>query len=119
MRTIIFIIWCLALGSTDSLAQISLKLPTSIFAVSAAADWVSTARLLSSGGVENNPLLRPSQDHHTALLAVGIASDVVGVWAWHRWVGRKHPKIARAGLYMAAGFRLFLAVRNGHQMGAL
>jgi hypothetical protein len=90
----------------------SLRGPTVVFALAATADWLSTRRMLAAGGYERNPGLA-ALDHKPALLiAAGATADVLGVWAWNRFVGRKHPKIAKAGLYLAAGFRLFLTVHN-------
>jgi hypothetical protein len=92
----------------------SLKLPTMVFAFAAGADAVTTYRNLSAGGNELNYFLKDI-DHTGATIAVSVAADVVGVWAWNRYVGRKHPKLAKVGLYAASALRFFVAARNHHR----
>lgn len=104
------IVMTLAPASTAS-AQ-SLKMPTLVFAGAASADWVTTYQAQQRGTQENNPLLSWLNTRPGPLVATGAALDVAGLWAWNRYVGRAHPKIAMAGLYAAAGFRLWLATNN-------
>ena len=99
--------------AVDASAQ-SLKPATFTFTAAAAADLATTYRNLAgpNGGVEYNPMLRFTRNTPVQTVLVGAAYDVAGIWAWNRFVGRRHPKVARAGLYAAAGFRVFLAVSN-------
>ncbi len=91
----------------------SLKLPTAAFAGAAAADWVSTAQALNHPfRREANPLLHFAGNKPLPTVAAGAAMDAAGVWAWTRFVGRNHPRLAAAGLYAAAAFRGSLALRN-------
>jgi len=101
--------------TTDSTAQ-DLKVPTVVFASAAIADWTSTYRNLATGGVEYNPMLRFTHSKPVPTVLAAAAYDVAGVWAWNRFVGKKHPKIARAGLYTMAAFRIGLAVRNTQRL---
>jgi hypothetical protein len=90
----------------------SLRRATAVYAIAGALDVASTAAFVLRGGHEGNPLLAPMQDKPALMLTVGVATSVTGVWAWNRFVGRKHPKIAAIGLYAAAGVHAFLAARN-------
>lgn len=101
-----------------------LRLPTLVFAGAAAADWTTTYRNLSPGptwdrGQEWNPLLSPLHNRPVPTVLAGAALDVVGVWAWDRFVGRKHPKLAAIGLYAGAGLRIWLASRNTLRLNTL
>lgn len=89
------------------------RVATSVFAAAATADWVSTYRFMHSGvGKEDNPALNWVGKRPVATVALGASMDIVGAWAWKRYVGRRHPKLARVGFYAAAGFRIWLTVRN-------
>lgn len=92
----------------------SLKVPTTLFAVAASADWATTHRILSTvpGAREANPMLGITHSHPTRTVLLGAALDVAGVWATHRFVAKKHPKWAKVGLYAATAFRLALVARN-------
>jgi hypothetical protein len=90
----------------------SLRVPTTVFALSSMADWSSTYVGLSNGTGEQNPLLWFTESRPLPTVLVGASMDVAAVWAWNRYVGRSHPKLARIGLYVAAGFRFWLTYRN-------
>lgn len=82
------------------------------FTAGAVADWTSTYAMLKSGNHELNPTLRIAHDRPAATVALGAAIDVVGVVAWQRFVGRRHPKLAASGLFVASAFRFYLASHN-------
>jgi hypothetical protein len=91
----------------------NLKLPTSMFAAAAAADWATTYHGLKHYRLrETNPLLRPFDRTPGKMVLMGAAIDVGAVAAWHYGVGRNHPRLAAAGLWSMTAFRAFLAVHN-------
>lgn len=90
-----------------------LRLPTAVAGAAAAADWVSTYHALKYYQVrETNPLLQPWQERPGRLVSVGAAIDAAAFSAWNVTMGRRHPRIAAAGLWAMAGFRAYLAVNN-------
>jgi hypothetical protein len=90
-----------------------LLVPTIAASAAAAADWFSTHHALSNYRVrETNPLLRPFEDRPGQLVTVGAIMDGVAFSAWNMTMGRKHPKVAAAGLWGMAAFRTFLAIHN-------
>ena len=46
------------------------------------------------------------------MISVGALMDVGGVTAWNSLMGPKHEKLAAAGLWTMAAFRVYLAVHN-------
>ena len=96
---------------TSASAQ-SLKIPTAAFAIAAAGDWTTTAVGLAGGAREQNPLLKRFHGNPASTVTAGALIDLAGVFVWHHAVGRHHPKLARTGLYVAAGFRTYLAIHN-------
>jgi hypothetical protein len=90
-----------------------LKLPTTMFAAAAAADWATTYHGLKHYRLrEANPLLRPFDDTPGKMVLIGSAIDVGAVAAWHYGVGRNHPRLAAAGLWTMTAFRAYLAFHN-------
>jgi len=90
-----------------------LKLPTTLFAVAASADWATTYHGLKYYQLrEANPLLRPIDHMPGKLVLLGSAIDVGALAAWHYGVGRDHPRIAAAGLWTMTAFRAYLAFHN-------
>lgn len=126
MRRVLFVLMFLSFASValGEEAQAptkgpSLKLPTIVFAGAATADWVTTYRNMDYNCPtcgESNPLLNWVGQKPKTTIAMGAAMDVAGVWAWNKYVGKKHKKIAAAGLYVMAAFRVFLAVRNARHL---
>jgi hypothetical protein len=107
----------LALVCPQSLAaqerERGLKLPTTIFAAAAAADWATTYHGLKHYRLrEANPVLRPFDHTPAKMVLIGGAIDVGALAAWHYTVGRSHPRVAAAGLWTMTAFRAFLAVHN-------
>lgn len=89
---------------------VSLKLPTIVFALAAAADiGVTHVGLRTGRQKEVNIFLKHLDSRPVATTVVAVAADVVGVYAWNRFVGRRWPKVARAGLLGSAIFRFVLA----------
>ena len=91
----------------------SLKMPTAIASVAAAADWASTYHALTNYHVrETNVLLQPFQGSPAKIVAVGAAIDVGTFTAWNMMIGPRHPKVAAAGMWGMAAFRTFLVYHN-------
>lgn len=113
-----FIAACVLCCAVPAHAQ-SLKTATYVFAASAAADWTATYHFLDVGAAtETNPLLGPMHNQPGATVALGAALDVVTVWAWNRYVGRTHPRIAAWGLLGMSAYRFDLARRGVQVVGA-
>src|ERR671912_1239709 len=90
-----------------------LRLPTIAASAAAAADWASTYHALKYYNLrETNPLLQSFQRSPGRLVTVGAAMDAAAFSTWNVTVGRKHPRIAAAGLWAMAGFRAYLVLHN-------
>jgi hypothetical protein len=90
-----------------------LRLPTLAASTAAAADWASTYHALKYYNLrETNPLLQSFQGSPGRLVTVGAAIDAAAFSTWNVTVGRKHPRIAAAGLWAMAGFRAYLVLHN-------
>lgn len=116
MRCAIVLLGLLIAAPGAAQESSSLTVPTIIFAGASAADWATTYRNLSPYGHESNPLLLVFHDRPAPTVLAGAALDGVGAWAWDRYVGRRHPKLAAVGLYAASGFRVFIAARNASRL---
>lgn len=91
----------------------SLRVPTIAAAAAAAADWASTYHALDNYRVrELNPLLRPWESSPGKMVTVGAAMDIAAFTTWNLTMGRRHPRIAAAGMWAMAGFRTYLALHN-------
>ena len=91
----------------------SLQLPTIAASAAAAADWATTYHALKNYRVrETNPLLHPWQESPGKLVTAGALMDVMAYSAWNMTMGKRHPKIAAAGMWAMAGFRTYLAIHN-------
>ncbi|OFW13363.1 MAG: hypothetical protein A3F70_00395 [Acidobacteria bacterium RIFCSPLOWO2_12_FULL_67_14] len=94
-----------------------LTLPTFVASSAAAADWVSTYQALKFYKVrETNPMLRPFERSPASLVAVGALIDVGSVSAWNVIVGRRHERVAVAGLWAMAAFRTYITLHNMRNM---
>jgi hypothetical protein len=94
-------------------AQDRLRVPTTVFAAAAAADWASTYHALKHYRLrESNPLLKSLDDQPAKLVAIGAAIDVGAVIVWNTGVGRNHPRLAATGLWTMAAYRAYLAIHN-------
>jgi hypothetical protein len=90
-----------------------LKIPTVAASAASAADWASTYHALKFYRVrEVNPLLSRFQGSPGSLVTVGAVMDAGAFSAWNVAVGRRHPKVAAAGLWGMAAFRTYLAIHN-------
>ena len=79
----------------------------------AAADWASTYHGLKYYNLrETNPLLQSFQKSPGRLVTMGAAIDAATFSAWNVTMGRRHPRVAAAGLWAMAGFRAYLVVHN-------
>jgi hypothetical protein len=91
----------------------SLRIPTTIASITAAADWASTYHAMSNYHVrETNILLQPWQKSPGKLVFIGAAIDAASFTAWNKVIGPRHPRAAAAGMWAMAGFRAFLVVHN-------
>ena len=73
----------------------SLKVPTVIASVAAAADWASTYHAMTNYHVrETNFLLQGLQGSPGKLVTAGAAIDVATFAAWNTMIGPRHPKVA-------------------------
>ena len=91
----------------------SLRIPTIAASAAAAADWASTYHALKFYQVrEINPLLRPLDSKPGSMVTLGGFIDAGGFSVWNVTVGRKHPRLAAAGLWGMAAFRTYLAIHN-------
>jgi hypothetical protein len=90
-----------------------LRIATIAASAAAAADWASTYHALKNYHVhETNPLLRGLDDKPGRMVALGAAIDAGAVTAWNMTMGKKHPKLAVAGLWAMTAFRAYLTVHN-------
>jgi hypothetical protein len=91
----------------------SLQAPTIAAGIASAADWATTYHALSNYQVrEMNPLLRSFDRTPGKMISMGAAIDAAGISAWNVTMGKKHPKVAAAGLWGMAAFRTYLAIHN-------
>ena len=104
---------CIPALATAQDSAPGLKVPTIAASVAAAADWASTYHALKNYHVrESNPLLRPIDSKPGPMVSVGAAMDMGIVSAWNLTVGRKHPRVAAAGLWAMTAFRSYLVLHN-------
>jgi hypothetical protein len=91
----------------------ALRTPTIAASIASAADWATTYHALRNFQVrESNPLLRSLDSTPGRMITMGAAIDVATFSAWNLTMGKKHPRIAAAGLWGMAAFRTYLAVHN-------
>lgn len=97
----------------EGLPPSSLRLPTIAASVAAASDWATTYHALKYYRLrEANPVLQPLSAQPGKLVAVGAVMDTAMFTAWNMTVGRKHPRLAAAGLWASTAFRTYLAIHN-------
>jgi hypothetical protein len=91
----------------------SLKLPTAVFAAAASADWATTYHGLKHYRLrETNPLIRRFDRTPAKMVLIGGAIDIGALALWNHTVGRRHPRVAAAGLWAMTAFRAYLAIHN-------
>ena len=103
------------LNNTASAQELrpSLRIPTTIASVAAAADWASTYHAMSNYHVrETNIFLQPFQKSPGKLVLVGAAIDAASFTAWNKMIGPRYPRVAASGMWAMASFRAFLVVHN-------
>jgi hypothetical protein len=105
---------CLLLAAASAHAQDRpLLVPTSVYVAAAGADVTTTLLCPPPRCRETNQVINWLEPRgQVPMLAFGSALDAAGVWAWNRYVGRKHPTLAKVGLYVGAGVRSYFAVHN-------
>ena len=112
----VFVVSLFAFGAASASAQDlrpSLRIPTTVASVAAAADWASTYHAMTNYHVrETNIFLQPFQKSPGKLVVVGAAIDVATFTAWNKWVGPRHPRVAATGMWAMAGFRAYLVLHN-------
>src|SRR5688500_9346972 len=108
------LIFCLVPGLASAQDNSNrLRLPTIAASAAAAADWASTYHALKYYNLrETNPMLQPFRNSPGQLVTMGAAIDAAAFSAWNVTVGRKHPRVAAAGLWAMAGFRAYLVFHN-------
>jgi hypothetical protein len=107
----LFLVWLFP--GVASAQENKLKVPTIAASVAAAADWASTYHALKYYHVrETNPLLRSLDGSPGSLITVGSLIDVGAFSVWNVTVGRKHERVAVAGLWAMAAFRTYLTIHN-------
>lgn len=93
----------------------SLARPLAAYAAGAALDLHSTYRALHYDGVQElNPMSGWVGRRPVAFVAVAAAEDAALIWALHKWVSPRHPRLFTIGLYTAAVLRTGIAARNYH-----
>jgi len=111
LSVVLFLV-CLFPGLVSA-QENKLKVPTIAASVAAAADWASTYHALKNYHVrETNPLLRRLDGSPGPLITVGGLIDVGAFSTWNVAVGRKHQRVAVAGLWAMAAFRTYLTIHN-------
>ena len=101
------------LPALASAQERSLRAATFAASAAAAADWASTYHALRFYRVrETNPLLRPLDQSPGPMISLGAAMDAGAITAWNMTMGRRHPKIAVAGLWAMTAFRTYLTIHN-------
>ena len=119
MRTALLVLGLVVMprpASSQDVKPQGLKLPTIVFAGAAGTDWVTTYRNVTRGGSEANPLLSPLRSKPKGMVALGAGMDIAGVLAWNHFIGRRHPRLAAVGLYVAAAARAYIAYRNNQRL---
>ena len=61
---------------------------------------------------ETNPFLQSFQRSPGKLVTAGAAMDAAAFSTWNVVMGRRHPRVAAAGLWAMAGFRSYLVFHN-------
>ena len=110
----VLLVVCLVPGNTSAQdAPPGLKLPTFAASAAAAADWASTYHALKHFELrETNPFLQSFQRSPGKLVTAGAAMDAAAFSTWNVVMGRRHPRVAAAGLWAMAGFRSYLVFHN-------
>lgn len=87
--------------------------PTVAASAAAGADWATTYHALKFYNVqEQNPVLKPFQSTPARMISMGGLIDAAGLSTWNVVVGRKHDRVAAAGLWTMTAFRVYLAIHN-------
>jgi hypothetical protein len=93
----------------------ALRLPVTVWVTAVAADQATTYWFASRHGDvlrEANPIVGRLDRHPVLLVAAGSALDATTAIAAHRFLGRRHPRIAQLVFMGAAAYRAYLAYHN-------
>lgn len=111
------VIWLVPAPAAAQEQGSSLRIPTIAASAAAAADWASTYHALKYYKVqEQNPMLRGLQHRPGPMISLGGIIDAGSVSAWNLTVGRKHQRVAVAGLWAMTAFRAYLVIHNMRNM---
>ncbi len=90
-----------------------MRAPTIAASAAAAADWATTYYAVKYFKVrELNPIINSLQHKPGRMISTGAAIDAGLVSAWNLGIGRKHERVAMAGLWAMTAFRTYLAIHN-------
>lgn len=106
-------------GPAPSPLTLSFKIPMSLWAAAVTADQVTTFQFRSRYPDllhEQNPVVRPLENHPAWMVTANSALDAATAWAAYRWLGRKHPRLAKTAFYSAAAYRFYLTAHNIRMM---
>ena len=102
-------------SSPSPTVDVGLRIPMIVWASGVTADQITTYRFLSEHRDvlhEQNPLIHGLDRHPLLLVATGSAIDAATAWASYRFLGRRHPRLAKIAFYGAAAYRTYLAFYN-------
>jgi hypothetical protein len=109
---------------TDRVAASSwtqeLKIPVAIWATAVAGDHVTTYQFRTRYPAllhEENPLVRSLENHPFWMVTANSAIDAATGWAAWKWLGPRHPRLAKLVFYSAAAYRTYLVTHNMRMMG--
>jgi hypothetical protein len=109
----LFLVACASAAHAQTDTSSNLRWPTIVYGAAASADVASSVYAFHHGAREANPLINWLEPQGTGvMLGVGSVVDAAGVWAAHRYLGRRHAKAVRIALYALAGVRVGIAVHN-------
>ena len=105
---------CLSAGAASAQDHASLRRPLGVYAAVGTLDVASSLYCQKMPSChEDNPLFHwAAPAGPVVMLSISSAADATTVWALHRWLGKRHPRLVATGLYVAAGVRAVLVVRN-------
>ena len=96
-----------------------LRVPMAVWAAAVGADHVTTFQFRTQYPAllhEMNPIVRPLENHPAWMVAANTALDAATAWAVYRWLGLRHPRIAKAAFYTAGAYRVYLSAHNVRMM---
>lgn len=107
-----FVLVLAVLGAVPVSAE-PLKIPRTFDAAAAVSDVYFTILTFQVDGHEVGPAYAWLDQEPVALAAFSALVEVAQLWALHKFVGKKHPKIEHVILYVTAARRVRAALK-GH-----